>query len=1084
MSKIISPIEKAIRENISNPSSVFVFPTQTAADMWAEKITEDEQHRSVAMEQFAAWDDFKGRSIKSRNQDKTSIPSLMRQVFAANLIQQNAQNPFLASIIQPDFASDASGFTKWVAKLLPSLRAWKEMSPDESEWDEEDRDFSNIYGRYKEFLDAHGLFDPAWETPPFEDDGHEYFIIYPEVLMDYSEYKGILESSPKIHLVSTKSIEKTEKIRAKFYENSRVELRETALLIRNLHDKDGIPWARIALSVPDLETFAPYIERELSLYSVPFSMRTGRNLSETAAGSFFVQAQECVQNDFSLESVRNLLMNNALPWKDQKLNERLVEFGKDKTCICSYRYGGKHVDVWEESFEDWLWRARKLSELYNGLGADVPDGEAIGREDFTRAFGIVSGDEEKWKKVVEFFDGRHHPLPEGIGAEEFASHNEKYAKLDEKELRRLYETLRFMLQGKVGRGTFEEIYANSFSAHRTEIESFLAEKGVPIGKNADGREFSEAALKAFRKDEKSAREFFAGIGQEIPQGLVTADSFAEINKSYFRFKSYFFDMNKCDGKSDRIISRCIKELGTLGELEQDFPDCPVPNPFQFFTSHLSETPYVMKSETSGVQVFAYRAAVASPFDAQIVIDASQDSVSVSSLYKRMSFLNEMKRSRLGIEDIDPTEDFLRIYGMSEKAESSFSAAAKTFGGYAFLHGMLEPENLIPEPSKGIIPEMGYDIYGEEKDALLQTDERDFVLYRRKSAGIGKPSYPAFLFGEMGRGFSTWKNTAEKIDGGASKEKIRAAVMAKLWDDERKRIKVSQSALKLFFKCPRLWLYRAILNLEAPDNEALLIERFTMGNVYHQILDTFCQKLKNKTENGVKGIPLRTENGALDQTRLALLMDSIDETLKTFRANHIPKMLLLTDRAAITEQMVKTVTEFSKEFDGLFIAETEQTYDYMPEGKNYFLSGKIDCLLFDKTSGDFTLIDYKSTAGSIPAKNLYADGPDSVPDPQIPMYKTILENQGNGTAEKVTAAAFYNIKDAKATFVFGNNSKKTPDDFGATIERFIDMADEYAERIAACDFGITDEAQTYQTCAASDCSDYRAICRRFFNVNRK
>lgn len=90
MSKIISPIEKAIRENISNPSSVFVFPTQTAADMWAEKITEDEQHRSVAMEQFAAWDDFKGRSIKSRNQDKTSIPSLMRQVFAANLIQQNA----------------------------------------------------------------------------------------------------------------------------------------------------------------------------------------------------------------------------------------------------------------------------------------------------------------------------------------------------------------------------------------------------------------------------------------------------------------------------------------------------------------------------------------------------------------------------------------------------------------------------------------------------------------------------------------------------------------------------------------------------------------------------------------------------------------------------------------------------------------------------------------------------------------------------------------------------------------------------------------------------------------------------------
>jgi len=980
---IKNPIERTIEENIKNQNAVFVFPTQTVADLWADKTTLEEENSAVSMERFIAWDDFKGKAIRSQNQDKDSVPALMRQIFAANLIEKNATERFLKNLIIPRYAEDASGFTKWISKILPSLAIWKTKILDRTEFennfaesenqiielDDEDKDYKTLYELYKAFLDEHGLFDPAWETPPFTDDGREYYIIYPEILMDYAEYKPLLDATKKIHLVSTKELvnsnneSNTNTIDAIFYENTRVELTQTALYIRKLHEIDGIDWTKIAVNVPDLDTYSPYIEREFNLYEIPFVMRTGKTLSSTPAGNFFVQAQECVQSEFSFSSVKNLLLNNSLPWKDEKLNARFVTFGKENNCLCSYKYKNEEYDVWEQALK--------------------PGG----------------------KEAVD------------------------------QRLVNLYKSLRYRLSD-----------------------------------------------------------------------MVNAKTYKEINEAYFKFRNDFFDMSQCDVESDKIISRCIVALGELIDLEESFPDCKISNPYNFFQSHLADIKYVSQDATRGVQVFSYRLSAAAPFDCHIVIDASQDSLSVTSLYKQLSFLNETKRKRLGIEDIDPTEDFIRLYNVSENVKSRFSASEKTFTGYSFPHGIFEVEKKIPKLSDNFIPDIQYDVYSSERDFLLEKNDKDISRYQMKDDSTIY-HYPNYVFKSIKKSFDNWKkNAIPNLTTFSSQNELKALIQEKiftksLFDKELNKYKISQSALKDFFLCPRYWLFNNLLKIDALDNEALLIDKFTMGKVYHDIFSFYCKHLK---END---LPLKAEKYSLSDVYDNILKNSISYALNEFKTSHLSKQLLLTDENAIYDTMKNAVIEFSHWFNEYKVIESEKMYNSVPlndDGteKDYYLNGRIDCLLYNPSNEEYTLIDFKTSDMAIP-KNMIFDISkyEELPDPQMPMYKQLIENPKSGKKYKIDNAGFFNIKEGTPKFVFGlasnyfevdghskvppklaNGKIETAKEFEETTKKFFEMTEEYINKIKSCDFEISEEKQSFNVCRDSDCQNFRAICRRFFNVS--
>ncbi len=365
-------ISGVLQNEIHNQTSIFVFPTQTAANLWADRATQITSAKAVAMERFIAWDDFKSSAVRTQMQKKTSVPSTIRDLFAAKIVEKNAASPFFKNIIVPQYAKSASSFASWISSLLPSLALWKKKFAEAETTmsiDDEDSDFLKLYELYSEFLDSHNLFDPAWETPPFQKDGNRYFIFYPEILSDYTEYKNILESSPDsitlIHAPDPSACEKNPAVY--FYSNSRTEIRKTALYLKHMHDNKHIAWTDMALSTKDMETWSPYIEQEFTLRHIPFVQRNGKPLTSYGAGNFFVQIQNCVYSDFSYESIKNLLLNQTLPWTNKSTITNLITFGRQNNTICSYTYNDKKQDVWENAFSAPYTPEREDSVLDEGV---------------------------------------------------------------------------------------------------------------------------------------------------------------------------------------------------------------------------------------------------------------------------------------------------------------------------------------------------------------------------------------------------------------------------------------------------------------------------------------------------------------------------------------------------------------------------------------------------------------------------------------------------------------------------------------------------------------------------------------------
>jgi len=356
-----SGIPQILADYLHDESVLFVFPTDIAASSWADwSVSHPDASgvSSVPLERFTAWDTFKSSMMNAKVQGRKSIPSLLRKIFVRRLIAENAQKaasgtPLFVSIINPSYAQNAYSFTDWISRILPSLESWhekyerwlsKQAAADD---DAENRDYLALYVSYKAYLDDNGLFEPSWITPDFSIQGKTCVIFYPETLEDFSDYRERLTDADGVQLVMLP--EPSVHPSVSFYSNSRTELRAAALKIRRLAAEDGVTWTDIAVSVSDPDMWRPYIEREFALYCIPFVMRAGESYTACSAGRVFREMQDCEQNSFSYDSVRALLLDGYVPWKDKKLNENLVREGCERKCVCSYEENGQLVDPWEQA---------------------------------------------------------------------------------------------------------------------------------------------------------------------------------------------------------------------------------------------------------------------------------------------------------------------------------------------------------------------------------------------------------------------------------------------------------------------------------------------------------------------------------------------------------------------------------------------------------------------------------------------------------------------------------------------------------------------------------------------------------------
>lgn len=370
-----------ITENIKDNNVFFVFPTEIAADLWLEKyIVEVYKNnldfpKAVALERFLSWDKFKTSSIKSTRQDRDIIPSIVRKIFTVDLISKNKElikigkEPIFTEIIRKDYVDSSLSFAGWITKILPQLAIWKKKYFANKTKEEAlpiEKDYFSLCEEYEKFLDENNLYDSAWETPPFADEGKTYIIFYPESLRDFEEYRELLISSSHIKLYGIKDLLDDEKIskgenpKAMFFENSAQELHHLMLFLKKSHENDGVPYENMAISLTDPENFLPYLERELQNYRIPFTTRIGKPMGKYLSGRLFSSIQDCYKNHFSFDSFQNLLTNESLFWKNPEMNQLLLNFGIKNNCFCAYE---DEKGILKSPF----YLALKEAENYRGL---------------------------------------------------------------------------------------------------------------------------------------------------------------------------------------------------------------------------------------------------------------------------------------------------------------------------------------------------------------------------------------------------------------------------------------------------------------------------------------------------------------------------------------------------------------------------------------------------------------------------------------------------------------------------------------------------------------------------------------------
>ncbi|GAB1482267.1 PD-(D/E)XK nuclease family protein [Treponema sp.] len=346
----------------------FVFPSAVASRFWAQAIAELILG-PVDLDRFIAWDDFKTATLASDRSDLRAANGASRAIFAASLLAENAEaakkgTPFLQEIIAAQHADSYSSFIASISHLLPALDSVITHIADTS--DPYFLDLRLIHSKYSAFLNTFGLYESSWNRVPFRQSNTIWVLFYPELAEDWPEYIHELEKEKTVHIVPLSRLaeerpgEAGQSRTMVYFASAQEELRWIATTIRMKLDEATLSASDIAISIPDVHSYAERLQLELRLRDIPVDIRAGKSLADQSAGRLLSSLSACRSTRWSFRAIKDLLLDAAFPWKDKKLIDALIEFGLRYRCVSGFPENGKEIDVWERSFARFKGRDKEI----------------------------------------------------------------------------------------------------------------------------------------------------------------------------------------------------------------------------------------------------------------------------------------------------------------------------------------------------------------------------------------------------------------------------------------------------------------------------------------------------------------------------------------------------------------------------------------------------------------------------------------------------------------------------------------------------------------------------------------------------
>lgn len=361
-----------LSEHLRADDRTVVFPSEVAAAFWRRSYLRETGRPSIRADRIISWDAFKERYFGRRHTFKP-VNALMRTMFAVRFLEDHRRNPSLTTLVPPAYADDSPRFLTNIRAVLPLLPELERRSSGAADFAQ---DLRTVRAAYEGYLNDTDSFEPGWVAIGEIEVDSPHVILFPALLEDFEEFRRPIEASPHVRLVRAPTA--TSGIRLRQFADSRREIGAILAQIESLLDAGTSP-SQIAVTIPGVEEIAETLEQESRRREVPLIVRSGAALADYPAGRLFAGIAACRRSRFSLDSVKEFLLDRGIPFRNRRAHELLVRFGAETGCLANGRR-----DLWATAFRS------KSNRLLSSVVAEERDGLSEEYRRFSRAVAAIA----------------------------------------------------------------------------------------------------------------------------------------------------------------------------------------------------------------------------------------------------------------------------------------------------------------------------------------------------------------------------------------------------------------------------------------------------------------------------------------------------------------------------------------------------------------------------------------------------------------------------------------------------------------------------------------------------------------------
>ncbi len=347
-----SPVAQKLSVGLRNPGLIFVFPTQIAADSWAEAALEFSGFRSINLDRFLGWDRFLEKArIKNQGSEAREADLHFRLLWATNVLEKDGKNPFLqrlgaqgsepAPALVWNLAASAP-FLDTAEARLQARAATGNLAFDETLAS----DYRMLAAHYKNYLRTHNVYESG--NLPLQGMKDEYYLFfYPSLMPGFDDALSLGLKELNFELWEPVSPD------AKLLEfpSLKDELDYVLGACRALLDKGQAP-SGIAISIPGTsQDLAAYLSQAARSWGLPIKFRFGRSLSDSPPGRLFRNLSQALAEGFSQRSLLALFDPSILPWKDTQACLALERVAKRFSIPELSAHPGYMQEIWNNTLQ-------------------------------------------------------------------------------------------------------------------------------------------------------------------------------------------------------------------------------------------------------------------------------------------------------------------------------------------------------------------------------------------------------------------------------------------------------------------------------------------------------------------------------------------------------------------------------------------------------------------------------------------------------------------------------------------------------------------------------------------------------------